>query len=323
MDYLGLLISALSQGMIYAPMALGVFIAFRILNSPDLTIDGSLVFGMCVCAVVTISGHPYLAVFCGLLAGAVSGMVTGLLQTKLKINPILSGILTMTGLYTINYMILGGQSNLYLQSVTNNESGNTVQTASNTMYKAFYGFLSGIFGDTQIDSNVSALLLSTVIVAVTAILLCVFFKTRTGIAIRATGDNEEMVRSSSINADLSRILGIMLSNALVAFSGALLCQQQRYADLNCGNGMLVVGLASVIIGQIFFGKKNVTLGVFSAAVGSLVYRIILQAAYQADMPSYGVKLLSAVIVVIALVVPRAKAKIMEYRLNHNSEEVCQ
>ena len=115
MNTLSLLVSALSQGMIYAPMALGVFVAFRILNTPDLTIDGSFVAGMCVCAVVTIAGHPCLALVCGLLAGALAGLVTGLLQTRLEINPILSGILTMTGLYTVNFMLLGGQSNLYLQ----------------------------------------------------------------------------------------------------------------------------------------------------------------------------------------------------------------
>lgn len=306
MDYFGLLLSALNQGMIYAPMALGVFIAFRILNTPDLTIDGSLVLGMCVCAVVTISGHPYLALFAGLLAGAAAGFVTGLLQTGLKIAPILSGVLTMTGLYTVNYMILGGQSNLYLQSLTENEGGVPVQTASPTPYKSFHEFFIQMRNGRAIDGNLSALLLTAGIVGIAAGMLCVFFKTRTGIAIRATGDNEEMVRSSSINADASRILGIMLTNAFVALSGVLLCQQQRYADLNCGNGMLVVGLASVIIGQIFFGKKSVTTGIFSAILGSLVYRIILQAAYQADMPSYGVKLLSAVIVVFALALPLLK-----------------
>ena len=143
--------------------------------------------------------------------------------------------------------------------------------------------------------------------------LSVFFFTRTGMAIRATGDNEEMVRSSSINADRSRVLGIMISNALVAFSGALLCEQQRYADLNFGSGMLVVGLASVIIGQVFFGRRSVTLGIISAVAGSLVYRVILQVAYKIDMPSYAVKLLSAVIVVIALTLPRVKNAIRERR----------
>ena len=166
--------------------------------------------------------------------------------------------------------------------------------------------MAGLTGNRKFDGNLSALIVTALIVAVAVAALAVFFRTRTGIAIRATGDNEEMVRSSSINADRSRVLGIMLANALVAFSGALLCQQQRYADLNFGSGMLVVGLASVIIGQVFFGNRGVTLGIVSAVAGSLVYRVILQVAYKVDMPSYAVKLLSAVIVVIALTIPRIR-----------------
>ena len=320
MNMLSLLISALSQGMIYAPMALGVFIAFRILNTPDLTIDGSFVVGMCVCAVVTISGHPYLALLCGLLAGALAGLCTGLLQTKLQINPILSGILTMTGLYTINIVILGGQSNLYLQRTVINSAGAETQVASDTLYKSFRNLLITLSGNRRFDSNLSILILTSLIVLVLAVLLAVFFFTRPGIAIRATGDNEEMVRSSSINADRTRIEGIMLSNALVAFSGALLCEQQRYADLNFGSGMLVVGLASVIIGQVFFGRHSVTLGIISAIAGSLIYRVILQVAYKIDMPSYAVKLLSALIVVIALSIPLIRRALSQRRQETEEEK---
>lgn len=319
MNTMNLLISALSQGMIYAPLALGVFVAFRILNSPDLTIDGSFVVGMCVCAVVTIAGHPYLALLCGLLAGALAGLITGLLQTKLEINPILSGILTMTGLYTVNFMLLGGQSNLYLQRTELNSAGAETQVASETLYKSFRSLMVDLTNNKKFDANLSALIITTLIMAIVAALLAVFFRTRSGMAIRATGDNEEMVRSSSINADRSRVLGIMISNALVAFSGALLCEQQRYADLNFGSGMLVVGLASVIIGQVFFGNRGVTLGIISAAVGSLVYRVILQLAYKIEMPSYAVKLLSAVIVVIALTIPRIKRLIAERRADREEE----
>jgi putative ABC transport system permease protein len=148
---------------------------------------------------------------------------------------------------------------------------------------------------------------------VCVVILAVFFKTRPGIAIRATGDNEEMVRSSSINADRTRIVGIMVANGLVALSGAMLCQQQRYADLGSGSGMLVVGLASVIIGQALFGHRGVTVGLVSAVVGSVLYRVILQAAYQIDMPSYMVKLLSALIVTVALVLPLVQEKSKEWR----------
>jgi len=299
MSYLDMLISALGQGTIYAPMALGVFIAFRVLNTPDLTIDGSFVFGMTACAMVAIAGHPVLALFAGIAAGMLAGLATGFLQTKLRINAILSGILTMTGLYTVNYMVLGGQANLYLQRLATNESGIQAPVASKTVYRMFAVAESG---------EVSALVLSGLIVTLCVALLAVFFKTRPGIAIRATGDNEEMVRSSSINADFTRTIGIVIANGLVALSGAMLCQQQRYADLGNGSGMLVVGLASVIIGQALFGKRGVTAGLVSAVAGSEIYRIILQAAYRIDMPSYAVKLLSALIVTIALALPLAKEK---------------
>ena len=277
----GMLVSALGQGFIYAPMALGVFLTFSILKTPDLTVEGSFVFGMTACVVVTIAGHPILGLAAGTLAGAAAGLCTGLLQTKLKIEPILSGILTMTGLYTVNYAILGGQSNRYLQYEAKNSLGVTVNKPADTVYKIF----QRAFGK-DMSSGMTA-----------------FFRTRNGMAIIATGDNEEMVRSSSINADVSRIGGVMISNALVAFSGALLCQYQKYADLNCGNGMLVMGLASVIIGLTFFSNHSVTIQAVGVVLGSLLYRIIIQIAYKIDMPSYAVKLLSAVIVVIALVIP--------------------
>ena len=307
-----MLLSALSQGLLYAPMALGVYITFRILQTPDLTVDGSFVFGMTVSAVVTIAGHPVLALVCGALAGALAGFFTALLQTKLKVEPILSGILVSTGLYTVNYAVLGGQSNLYLQSQVKNASGAMVNASSPTIYRLFgalpvcgQGFLK--------ETNAQVLVLTLCIVTLLVAALSVFFFTRPGMAIRATGDNEEMVRSSSINADLTRTAGVMLANALVSLSGALLCQQQRYADLNCGNGMLVMGLASVIIGQALTGQRGVVCGLISAAGGSLIYRVVLQLADKVNMPSYAVKLLSALIVVLALSMPLIQKKLASLR----------
>ena len=307
-----MLLSALSQGLLYAPMALGVYITFRILQTLDLTVDGSFVFGMTVSAVVTIAGHPVLALVCGALAGALAGFFTALLQTKLKVEPILSGILVSTGLYTVNYAVLGGQSNLYLQSQVKNASGAMVNASSPTIYRLFgalpvcgQGFLK--------ETNAQVLVLTLCIVTLLVAALSVFFFTRPGMAIRATGDNEEMVRSSSINADLTRTAGVMLANALVSLSGALLCQQQRYADLNCGNGMLVMGLASVIIGQALTGQRGVVCGLISAAGGSLIYRVVLQLAYKVNMPSYAVKLLSALIVVLALSMPLIQKKLASLR----------
>lgn len=305
---MSLLMSALSQGMLYAPMALGVFVTFRVLKTPDLTVDGSFVLGMTVCAAVTIAGYPIAALFCGALAGALAGLCTALLQTRAKVEPILSGILVSTGLYTINFAVLGRQSNLYLQRMVTNANGATVPESCQTIYRMFSKALKAM-GSSLKDSNTQVLLLTLAIVAVLVVILSIFFFTRPGMAIRATGDNEEMVRSSSINADLMRTFGVMLANALVALSGALLCHQQRYADLNCGNGMLVMGLASVIIGQVLFGKRGVVVGLISAVGGSLLYRIVLQLAYRMDMPSDYVKLLSTLIVILALTLPRLRKEI--------------
>lgn len=310
MQYQDMILSAVSLGLIYGPMALGVFIAFRILNTPDLTIDGSFVFGMTVCAMVTVAGHPFLGILAGVGAGMIAGLVTGFLQTTLGIHAILSGVLTMTALYTVNYAVLGGQSNRYLQSMVINEAGVEVPQASPTLFK--------LFTFTE-SSAASELILSALVVAVVMLLLAVFFKTRPGMALRAIGDNEEMVRSSSINADLTRTFGIMLANGLVAFSGALLTHQQRYADLGNGSGMLVVGLASVIIGQALFGRHSVSLSILSAVTGSVLYRLILQGAYQFDMPSYMVKLLSAVIVTLSLVLPQVRTRLNLFRLRRANE----
>lgn len=307
-----MLISALSQGLLYAPMALGVFVTFRILKTPDLTVDGSFVFGMTACAAVTIAGYPVLALFAGAAAGALAGFFTALLQTKLKVEAILAGILVAAGLYTVNYAVLGGQSNLYLQYDTVNSVGAAVKESSPTIYKNFTALFSGAESKLM-DANAQVLILTLVIVVLLTIGLSVFFFTTPGMAIRATGDNEEMVRSSSINADLTRTAGVMLANGLVALSGALLCQQQRYADLNCGSSMLVMGLASVIIGQVLFGDRGIVGGLISAVGGSLLYRIIVQAAYQIDMPSYAVKLLSTLIVVCALAVPLMQKKLTRER----------
>ena len=186
--------------------------------------------------------------------------------------------------------------------------GAQVNEASPTIYKNSSALFSGIQSP-YLDSNAQVFLLTGVIVVGLSAALSECFFTRPGRAGRATGDNEEMVRSSSINADLTRTAGVMLANALVALSGALLCEQQRYADLNCGSSMLVMGLASVIIGQVIFGDRGIVGGLISAAAGSLLYRIMIQAAYMIDMPSYAVKLLSTLIVVAALALPLLKKKL--------------
>lgn len=290
-----LLIGSIQLGLLYAIMALGVYITFRVLNVPDLTVDGSFSLGMACTAVVTISGHPFLALLVAIIAGAVAGCATGLLQTKLNIHPILSGILVMTGLYTVNLGIMGGRANL---SLVGNETIFTKIKVIITMQN-------------RMEKTLVALFICIIII----IILAVAFKTRFGLAIRATGDNEEMVRSSSINANVSKCIGLSMGNACVALSGALICQYQMFSDVSSGSGMVVIGLASVIIGETLVGKRSVTMGLISAAVGSIIYRIIIAFALKIDiLPSYALKLISALIVTVALAVPSIKESIKQKKI---------
>ncbi|MEN6390091.1 MAG: ABC transporter permease [Syntrophomonas sp.] len=287
-----LLIGSIQLGLLYAIMALGIYITFRILNLPDLTVDGSFSLGMACAAVATISGHPLLALFIAILAGALAGLATGLLHTRLNIHPILAGILVMTGLYTVNLGLMGGKANL---SVVGND------TAFSSIESMF--LTRGEMGIT---------LLALVICLTIIVILAMFFKTRLGLAIRATGDNEDMVRSSSINANLTKCIALAMGNACVALSGALICQYQNFSDVGSGVGMVIIGLASVIIGETIFGRRSVTIGLLAAAFGSILYRIILAFALKIDMfPPYALKLISALIVIIALSGPSIKAALQQ------------
>ncbi|QSX09025.1 ABC transporter permease [Alkalibacter rhizosphaerae] len=285
-----LLVGSIQLGLLYGVMALGIYITFRILQLPDLTVDGSFSLGMAVAAVITVAGHPVLALIVAVLSGALAGLATGLLQTRLAIHPILSGILVMTGLYTVNLFIMGGRANLSVMGNT------TVFTQSKT-------------------------LVALVVALFLTILLAVFFKTRFGLAIRATGDNEDMVRSSSINADLMKCAGLILGNACVGLAGALIGQYQMFSDVGSGSGMVVIGLASVIIGETIFGKRGVTIGLASAVGGSILYRIIIALALRVDLfPSYALKLISSAIVVIALSGPSLRRGLEQQRVRRSVRE---
>jgi putative ABC transport system permease protein len=290
-----LLVGSIQLGLLYAILALGIYITFRILNLPDLTVDGSFSLGMACAAVATISGHPFLALFIAISAGALAGLVTGLLHTRLNIHPILAGILVMTGLYTVNLAFMGGKANL---SVVGSDT-------------AFSLVESIAWAPGEIGETLLALFICVIVIAI----LSVFFKTRLGLAIRATGDNEEMVRSSSINANFTKCIALSMGNAAVALSGALICQYQMFSDVGSGSGMVIIGLASVIIGETLFGRSTVTIGLVSAAFGSILYRIILAFALRIDMfPAYALKLISAVIVIIALSGPSIKAMIQQNKI---------
>lgn len=296
---MSLVLGSLQLGVMYGLLAMGIFISFRILNIPDLTAEGSFGFGLCVSAMITLAGHPYLALLVGAVAGALAGIVTGLLNTKCGIHPILAGILTMTGLYSINLFVMKNSSNVSLIN-------------TNTIFADFYELLPFLSKDAV------KLVVVFVFTAAVAVLLAVFFKTRLGLSIRAAGDNETMVRASSINVNRVKVISLGVSNACIALNGAILAQYQNYADINTGSGMLIVGLASVIIGEAFFGRRGVTVGIISAVVGSAVYRIIITVVTKylitSSMASASwLKLISAVIVGIALSIPTMKASFAKFK----------
>ena len=286
-----LLVGSLQLGLLYGILALGIYISFRILSTPDLTTEGSFAFGLSVSAAVTAAGHPLLALPASIIAGAAAGSITGFLQTRLMIHPILSGIITMSGLYSVNLLVLGGASNLSL-----------VRTI--TLFKLF----------PFMDKQTAMTVIPAIAVVICLILVILFFRTHIGMCIRAVGDNADMVRASSINVDLCKILAFAISNALIAFSGALIAQYQGYADISSGTGILVIGLASVIIGEAILGRKSVAVGFVSAIVGSVLYRYMIALATRySPLPAYMLKLVSAVIVALALALPAMRLHMDVYR----------
>lgn len=290
-----LFLGSLQLGLLYGLLGLGVYIAFRVLNIPDLTVDGSFILGMAVCATCTVGGHPYLGLLLALPAGALAGCVTGLLQTKVGIHPILSGILTMSGLYSVNLFVMGATSNLSL-------------LGKDTLFSRALELLPALGKDG------SKLLVSLLAAALCAGALIWFFRTQLGLSIRGTGDNEAMVRASSINVDRTKIIALALSNGMVALSGALITQYQGFADINSGPGTVVVGLASVIIGEVLCGRRGVTVGLCSAVAGSVLYRLLVALALKSPFfPAYMLKLVSAVIVTLALALPVIKARVLLLR----------
>lgn len=293
---MSIILGTLQQGILFGLLAVGIYISFRILNIPDLTTEGSFTFGLAVSAMITIKGHPFLAILAGAASGFLAGVITGLLQTKCKIHPVLAGILTMSGLYSINMWVMGEKANVTLIS--------TPQQPVNTVFS----LIEEKLGIT--NSDISELIIIAVITAAVCALLILFFKTQTGLSIRAAGNNDTMVRASSINVDRIKILAIAISNLCIGMCGAVYAQYQRFADINSGVGMLVVGLASVIIGEVFTGKRGVTAGIIFAVIGSVIYRAIIAAATHYDIfPAYMLKLVAALIVAVALTIPAVKSYI--------------
>lgn len=287
-------ITAIEEGFLYGLLALGIYISLRILNIPDLTSEGSFGCGSAVAAIVAAQGFSFLSFAAAFLAGVLAGIVTGLLQTKMKVHPVLAGIITMSGLYSIN-LIVRGSSNLNFND--------------NSVFTKFFDLI-GVSG---MDKKIVGLVIGAVVCIAVTVIVIVFFRTHLGLCIRATGDNPDMVKASSVNVDFSLIFGLALANGLIALSGALVSHYLGLSDQSFSNGMLIYGLAAVIIGEAIFGRRSVALGFISAVVGSVVYKIIV--AFVIDVSLFGknsenlMKLTCAIIVAATLIIPEIKKQI--------------
>ena len=280
-----LIFSALELGYIYALVALALFLSYKTLNIADMTTDGAFTLGCAVSATVAVAGHPFLAMPLAMMAGAAAGFITAFLQTKMRIPSILAGIITNTGLYTVNLAVMGFSSNVSMLKAP-------------TVFTVLKPFLARYY----------RLLPAAALAVLTAGLLVLFLKTRLGLSIRATGDNPDMVRASSINTAFTVTVGLCMANALTALSGALLAQYQKTADINLGTGMVIIGLASLIIGETLTRKGSIGKKAFGAVIGSILYRFIIAVALRLDLPSECLKLISAVIVALAIGLPALRAE---------------
>lgn len=288
---------SLELGIIYAILALGVFLSFRSLNMPDLTVDSGFTLGAAVSVIMSIIGHPFLGLLLAFIAGGGAGCVTALLHTKLKIQPLLAGILTMLGFYSINLKVMGGKANIPLINKP-----------------TVYSFIEKL-----IPGDYTRLIFNVIILLVVLVLFYLFLKTRLGFALRATGDNDQMVRSQGVNTDLIIVIGMALSNGLVSLSGALIAQEQSFVDVSMGIGMVVIGLASVIIGEAIFGVKTLFRRLVAVILGSILYRLIIAFALELGMPPTDLKLVSALIVALALSMPVIKNSYTLFKRKHKRQ----
>lgn len=276
-------LGAAELGLIFAVMALGVYLTFRILDFPDLTVDGSLTLGAAIAAVLITKGYsPWLGLVFAPVAGAIAGMITGILHTRFKIAPLLAGILTMTGLYSINLRVMG-RANLPLLGM---------DTVANSMEAL------------GIPAQYTWVIFGLILVIIVLILLYWLFQTELGLALRATGDNEIMIKSLGVNVDGMKILGLSLGNALVALAGAGVAQMQGFADMGMGIGMIISGLASVIIGEMLIGTRTLLRALIAVACGSIVYRTIIALVLRMGLQTTDLKLVTAILVVMALTLPQ-------------------
>jgi putative tryptophan/tyrosine transport system permease protein len=315
------LYGALESGLIYAIMALGVYLSFRVLDFPDLTVDGSFVTGGAVSAIMIVNGtDPFLATIAGGVAGFIAGCVTGLLHTKGNINPLLAGILMMTALYSINLRIMGqptipllNQSTIFTKMEAWWESFKT----DSILFKPFKALGIEDYAPETFLIIVSMILF----VIITKKVMDWLLKTEAGLALRATGDNARMVKSLSANTNTYIVIGLGLSNGLVAMSGALTVQYNGFSDVSLGVGMIIVGLASVIIGEGLFGKKKIARITLAVILGAIIYRVIIALALRVDfVDASDMKLITAIIVIAALIFPAWIKQFKENKKRYNNRK---
>ena len=298
MSVLLAMFSAVAQGMLWAMLALGVYITFRLLDFADLTCEGSFAMGACISAVMTVTYHmnPFVSLIFGFLGGAIAGTVTGLLNTKLKIPPILAGILSMISLYSINLRIMSDKANLPI---------NVREEGVESMVTFIQKLLPESIRTMSQTTTVIAACIGLVFCILSVAVLYWFFGTELGSAIRATGNNEKMIRALGVNTDHMKLVALALSNGFIALSGSLVAQNQKVADVGSGTGAIVIGLASIVIGEVLFAKAtSFKWRLTGIIVGSIVYRMIVAIVLQLGMRSSDLKLLTAILVAAALSVPR-------------------
>lgn len=287
--------TALKVGAIYSLVALALFISYSILNIADLSTDGCYTLGFAVGAVVTLAGHPLLALPAAMAAGAASGFVTAFLQTRLGVESILAGIIVNTGLYTVNLAVMGWSSNLSIYG-------------SDSLFSLVKGLFGALWWGKWYD-----LILLAALLTVVCLLVVRFFGTRLGLSIRATGDNAEMVRASSINPAFTITVGLCVSNALTALAGCLYGLLNKSCDINLGTGMVTVALASLVIGESLMGRGPLGRRVLGVVLGACLYRLIIAVAIGADVPTECFKLVSALIVAVAIAAPYCKRRLAARR----------
>lgn len=293
--------TALEVGLIYGLVALALFISFSILNIADLSTDGCFTLGCAVGAMLTIAGHPLLALPAAMAAGMLSGFITAFLQTRLGVESILAGIISNTGLYTINLAVMGFSSNVSI-------------TGRDTVFSLFKALTGG--------SQWSTLVLLALLLGVIAVVLIRFFGTSLGLSIRATGDSLDMVSASSINPKVTITIGLCLANALTALSGCLIGEYNKFCDINLGTGMVTIALASLIIGEVFAGRRGgVGKRVVCVVLGSIVYRFIIALALRLNISAEYFKLVSAVIVAVAIAAPNMKDYVHLAKIRSNARKL--